>query len=496
MEKKYLSETGLSSLLENLAEKVNAQGQEIYGSLSNQINNINIPVCSSTTDGIVPMADASAGTISSSSSDWVLTRKSTGVIDWYKLPSAAFSNTNTITNYYYGTCDNAATDVNKVVSVVHCPNIVTVGTPIYVTFTNGNNVAISSIQINYNSSAYITGQIYYKNALLTQADSVWEPGTVISLVMVGRARFDVVGILGGGLSDIPEDIAISSIEPFWVDTSSNNYVYFKPGVVNGITYSTYYDFMYSRGITDSESKYKHGLRIGPSINNNVLTNRTTDGLLDMQILPPQDGHMHIGDYSSLSSTSFYGTLYGNVIGNVTGDVTGNASSATTSNNVKLIGVSTSGYYPMVFTKQFNTSTSSAIDASMCVDNNISSSSSTASGIRYNPSANTCYCSGGFYEASDERFKNFYNDIEVDLDRLSSLPKKYFTWKDKEDEKMQIGTSAQELQKIYPELVDNVNGTLSVSYDKLSIIALKGIDILNDKVKSLEERLEKLEKIVK
>ena len=494
MEKKYLSETGLSSLLENLAEKVNAQGQEIYGSLSNQINNINIPVCSSTTDGIVPMADASAGTISSSSSDWVLTRKSTGDIDWYKLPGTAFYNTDTVTNYFYGVCNDDSSALNKVASATFCPSgALTPGAPIYIKFTKGNSVPINNIILKCSTNISYGGSIYYKDAALSANDGIWEPGTIIALVMTNRDRYEIVGILGGGLSDIPEYITISGIEPFEVSTTSSNYVNFCPGVVNGITYSTYYNFMYSNGITDTESKFKHGITIGPSILNNVFSNRTTDGLLDMQILPPQDGHMHIGDYSSLSSTSFYGTLYGNVIGNVTGDVTGNASSATTSNNVKLIGVSTSGYYPMVFTKQF---TSSVIDASMCVDNNTSSSSSTASGIRYNPSANTCYCSGGFYEASDERFKNFYNDIEVDLDKLSSLPKKYFTWKDKEDEKMQIGTSAQELQKIYPELVDNVNGTLSVSYDKLSIIALKGIDILNDKVKSLEERLEKLEKIVK
>lgn len=105
-------------------------------------------------------------------------------------------------------------------------------------------------------------------------------------------------------------------------------------------------------------------------------------------------------------------------------------------------------------------------------------------------------SSGFYETSDERLKTFGNDIAVNLDKLAKLPKKYFTWKNSNDKNTYIGTSAQAVQELYPELVSkDENGTLSVAYDKLSMIALKGIDVLNDKIKSLEERIERLEKLL-
>lgn len=109
---------------------------------------------------------------------------------------------------------------------------------------------------------------------------------------------------------------------------------------------------------------------------------------------------------------------------------------------------------------------------------------------------------GFYESSDARLKNFLYDIKIDFEKLKQIPKMYFTWKsdDKETPDLCIGTSAQEIQKIFPELVNDVNGYLTVAYDKLSIIALKAIDELyliikdlkqtNDKLKSKVEKLER------
>ena len=99
-----------------------------------------------------------------------------------------------------------------------------------------------------------------------------------------------------------------------------------------------------------------------------------------------------------------------------------------------------------------------------------------------------YSVGGFYETSDERLKHFKENIKVDLDSLSKLRKSYFTFIDNNEEK-HIGVSAQEVQKLYPELVSkNENGYLVVDYAKLSVVALRAIDILYQEIKNIKTKL--------
>lgn len=105
---------------------------------------------------------------------------------------------------------------------------------------------------------------------------------------------------------------------------------------------------------------------------------------------------------------------------------------------------------------------------------------------------------GFFQTSDRRLKNFQGDIEVDFDKLKSIPKKYFYWNmDSKKLKLEIGTSAQEVMEVYPELVSiNEAGMLSVAYDKLSVIALKAVDELHEENVALKEKNDELERRLK
>lgn len=107
-------------------------------------------------------------------------------------------------------------------------------------------------------------------------------------------------------------------------------------------------------------------------------------------------------------------------------------------------------------------------------------------------------SSGFFQTSDRRLKNFQGDIEIDFDKLKSIPKKYFYWNmDSKKSKLEIGTSAQEVMEVYPELVSiNEAGMLSVAYDKLSVIALKAVDELHEENVALKEKNDELERRLK
>ncbi len=96
-------------------------------------------------------------------------------------------------------------------------------------------------------------------------------------------------------------------------------------------------------------------------------------------------------------------------------------------------------------------------------------------------------SNAFYANSDVRLKNIISDIDVDLSKIKLIPKEFYTLKG--SDVIQIGTIAQEVQKVFPEVVNkNSAGYLSVDYSRLSIVALAAIDKLNDKIKELENVL--------
>lgn len=97
--------------------------------------------------------------------------------------------------------------------------------------------------------------------------------------------------------------------------------------------------------------------------------------------------------------------------------------------------------------------------------------------------------GSYYTSSDERLKEFVGDLRVDWGAIKALPKKYYRLKKDKSGAIHIGTSAQELLKSYPELVnEDAESMLSVDYAKLSVIALAAVSELEERLARLESKI--------
>lgn len=96
---------------------------------------------------------------------------------------------------------------------------------------------------------------------------------------------------------------------------------------------------------------------------------------------------------------------------------------------------------------------------------------------------------GFYQSSDERLKTFTEDYSINLDDIKNIKTGRFYWNSDEKQVINGGVTAQSVEKYFPELVrEDENGTKTVNYDGLAVVAIAAI-------KKLTERIEELENIV-
>ena len=91
------------------------------------------------------------------------------------------------------------------------------------------------------------------------------------------------------------------------------------------------------------------------------------------------------------------------------------------------------------------------------------------------------------ETSALRYKKSIKDINRQADDIYQLRPVHFTWRN--NNKKDFGLIAEEVQKIYPELVTNgADGSaLGISYTKLTALLLKTIQGLNERIEKLENK---------
>ena len=96
-----------------------------------------------------------------------------------------------------------------------------------------------------------------------------------------------------------------------------------------------------------------------------------------------------------------------------------------------------------------------------------------------------------YASSDERYKDNLQAITNPIDKVKSLTGYTFTWNDKHEQfngNDDIGVVAQEVEKVFPEIVDTRdNGYKAVKYEKMVAVLIEAI---KDQQKQIDELKEK------
>lgn len=102
--------------------------------------------------------------------------------------------------------------------------------------------------------------------------------------------------------------------------------------------------------------------------------------------------------------------------------------------------------------------------------------------------------GNFFANSDIRYKNIIEYYYSFSDKIAQLPIIKYKWTDRDDDSIRIGSSAQSVMSIIPELVSYDDNTDFYSLDYATLGAVAGIsackevEMLKQKIKELEQEI--------
>ena len=235
---------------------------------------------------------------------------------------------------------------------------------------------------------------------------------------------------------------------------------------------------------------------------NTTANDVTSGVTKIMVETGNDNYIRHGDAGSVRSflnvangannysfpytitsgntanTVVFRDASGNfTAGTISAALSGNATTATTASNVTMNHSDSNANYPIVWR-----------------------SSNTAyytDEIYLNPSSNTIYATD-VVATSDERLKDKVGTIDNALDKVCAIDGFLYKWNDKytgKDDTVQVGVSAQDVEKVLPEAVNELEtGYKGVKYDKLVPLLIEAIKELREENINLRSDIEDLKSI--
>ena len=208
--------------------------------------------------------------------------------------------------------------------------------------------------------------------------------------------------------------------------------------------------------TGTLNTFNNAVAVNGPITAPVVTANSLAGTLSTAAQP---NITSLGTLTSLATTGLLTapTIQANTL---SGNLTGTASVATT---VTLVSTSSTDatHYPVFVDNATG-------------DENIR----TDTGFTYNPSSGIL-SSTDFNSTSDALLKENINTIENALALINSLNGYTFDWKDRD--RSSIGVTAQDVEKVLPQLVTEINNHKTVNYNGLIGVLIEAVKELNKKI---------------
>lgn len=181
----------------------------------------------------------------------------------------------------------------------------------------------------------------------------------------------------------------------------------------------------------------------------------------------------------VTASSFVGNIIGNIIGNVTG--TASTTSHTTITNDTTS--STNNYITFVSATSGNRP--QKVSSTGMIFNPLSKQVTFGGALTVgNINSVGVVTATDFNSSSDINLKENIRVIDNAVEKIEQLNGIYFTWKD--SKKPAIGVVAQEVQTVFPELVNQLpNGNLTVNYDSLIAVLIESIKELKNEIEELK-----------
>ncbi len=101
--------------------------------------------------------------------------------------------------------------------------------------------------------------------------------------------------------------------------------------------------------------------------------------------------------------------------------------------------------------------------------------------------------GDYFNVSDQKLKTEVQPLDRVLQKLNQLKPVSFHMKNAADSKRTVGFIAQEVQEMFPNMIDEKNGMLALTYSKFAVVAIKAIQEQQEIIKALTKRIENLER---